>query len=53
MELSDEEKLELGLESIKSFLEQFPSDDNAKILIDVMLTEILLYSNNENLYLSS
>ena len=48
MELSDKEKLELGLESIKAFVEQFPNDSNAKIVMEVLWDEILHYNSEKN-----
>ena len=48
MDLSDKEKLELGLESIKAFVEQFPDDSNAKIVMEVLWDEILHYDSKKN-----
>jgi hypothetical protein len=48
MELSDQEKLKLGLESIKAFIEQFPNDFNAKIVMEVLWDEILNYNSEQS-----
>jgi len=48
MEISDAEKLKLSLEGIKAFIEQFPDDPNAKILMEVLWDEILIYNSEES-----
>jgi hypothetical protein len=47
METTDQEKLKLGLESIKSFVEQFPNDFNTKIVMEVLWNELLLYNSEK------
>jgi hypothetical protein len=49
LEISDSEKLKLGIEGIKAFVEQFPNDANAKILMEVLWDELLIYKSNESL----
>jgi hypothetical protein len=48
MEITDQEKLKLGLESIKSFVEQFPNDLNTKIVMEVLWDELLYESEKKN-----
>lgn len=47
MEITDQEKLKLGLESIKSFVEQFPNDFNTKIVMEVLWNELLIYNSEK------
>ena len=47
MEITDQEKLKLGLESIKSFVEQFPNDFNTKVVMEVLWDELLYESEKK------